>query len=392
MAAQDPVTHFFADVGHSIATFQLSDLWGPDMRRTLESLAILAAFIVMRRLFSAFVLRRIELRTPPGKGRRRQLLDALRGPLKMIPFIVGLLLAGQHMRFSREFASVHMSLVRSFAVFDLFWFLYALVEPLSFVINRLQSVFSVSLLAWTIKAIKILVVLIGGATILDLWGVKVGPILAGFGLFGVAVALGAQDLFKNLISGLLIIAEKRFNPGDWVRVDGVVEGTVETIGFRSTLIRRFDKAPVYVPNTALSDHAVTNFSQMTYRRINWTIGVEYRTTTQQLRVIRDDIEAFLRSSSDIAQPPEAPLFVRFDKFADSSIDILIYCFTVSTDWGEWLRVKEVLAYRVREIVLQAGASFAFPSQSVYVESLPAPPHAEEPERFVPPAGPAQEKG
>jgi MscS family membrane protein len=159
---------------------------------------------------------------------------------------------------------------------------------------------------------------------------------------------------------------------------------VETIGFRSTLVRRFDKAPVYVPNTALSDHAVTNFSQMTYRRINWTIGVEYRTTTPQLRTIRDDIESYLRSSSDIAQPPGAPMAVRIDAFSDSSIDILVYCFTVTTDWGEWLRVKEALAYRVREIVERAGASFAFPSQSIYVESLPAPP-SDAPERFVPPA-------
>jgi MscS family membrane protein len=389
LAAADPITRLFTHVGRSIAQFQMSDLWGPEMRRSLEALAILAACIVVRRLFSAFVLRRIELRTPPGKGRRRKILEALRGPLKMIPFIVGLLLAGQHMQFSRDFATVHMLLVRSFAVFDLFWFLYALVEPLSFVLNRLEHLFSVSLLAWTIKAIKVLVVLVGGATILDLWGVKVGPILAGFGLFGVAVALGAQDLFKNLISGLLIIAEKRFNPGDWVRVDGVVEGTVETIGFRSTLIRRFDQAPVYVPNTALSDHAVTNFSQMTYRRINWTVGVEYRTTTQQLRTIRNDIEAYLLESSDIAQPPDAPLFVRFDKFGDSSIDILVYCFTVTTDWGEWLRVKEVLAYRIREIVEQAGTSFAFPSQSIYVESLPLPPSGEAPERFVPPAGSAE---
>lgn len=384
MPAADPVTRFFTEVGQAVADFQFSDLWGPEMRRTVEALAILAAFIVVRRLFSAFVLRRIELRTPPGKGRRRQILDALRGPLKMIPFIVGLLLAGQHMRFSKDFAAVHLSLVRSFAVFDLFWFLYALVEPLSFVLSRLQHVFSVSLMAWTIKAIKVLVVLIGAATILDLWGVKVGPILAGFGLFGVAVALGAQDLFKNLISGLLIIAEKRFNPGDWVRVDGVVEGVVETIGFRSTLIRRFDKAPVYVPNTALSDHAVTNFSQMTYRRINWTIGVEYRTTTPQLRTIRDDIESYLRSSSEIAQPPGAPMAVRIDAFSESSIDILVYCFTVTTDWAEWLRVKETLAYRVREIVERAGASFAFPSQSIYVESLPAPP-SDAPERFVPPS-------
>ncbi|MBN2753089.1 MAG: mechanosensitive ion channel family protein [Rhodospirillaceae bacterium] len=381
MTASETLSRAVTETGQAILDFRLADLWGPDMRRTLESFAILGAFILFRRLISNQVLKRIANRAPSARGRRAQALDALRGPLRGIPFIIGLLIAGKHMHFTKDFASIHMTIVRSLLAFNIFWILYVLVEPMSFVFNHLQRIFSVSLMTWTIKAVKLLVVMIGAATILDLWGVRVGPILAGFGLFGVAVALGAQDLFKNLISGLLIIAEKRFNPGDWVRVDGVVEGVVETIGFRSTLIRRFDKAPVYVPNTALSDHAVTNFSQMTYRRINWTIGVEYRTSIRQLRTIRDDIDAYLRGNSDIAQPPDAPLFVRIDKFSDSSIDILVYCFTRTTEWGEWLRVKEALAYRVKDIVVQAGTAFAFPSQSVYVETLPE----NTPERFTPPS-------
>lgn len=76
-------------------------------------------------------------------------------------------------------------------------------------------------------------------------------------------------MFKNLIGGLLVNGEKRFNLGDWIKVEGVVEGTVEDIGFRSTMVRRFDKAPVYVPNSQLADKAVTNFSAMTHRRIYW---------------------------------------------------------------------------------------------------------------------------
>jgi MscS family membrane protein len=196
----------------------------------------------------------------------------------------------------------------------------------------------------------------------------------------VAVALGAQDLFKNLISGLLIIAERRFSPGDWVCVDGIAEGTVETIGFRSTLIRRFDKAPLYVPNAKLSDNAVTNFSAMTHRRIYWMIGVEYRTTVAQLRQIRDGIEQYVLGSADFAKPPEVATFVRVDRFSDSSIDIMLYCFTKTTVWGEWLAIKEELAYKIKEIVAAAGTSFAFPSQSVYVEDLPS----EQPEVFVPP--------
>ena len=159
-----------------------------------------------------------------------------------------------------------------------------------------------------------------------------------------------------------------------------MEGVVESIGFRSTRIRRFDKAPVYVPNTFLSDNAVTNFTAMTHRRIYWMIGLEYRTTVAQLRQVRDEIEAAILNDDAFAKPPEVPTFVRVDKFNDSSIDVMLYCFTKTTVWGEWLEIKEALAYRIKDIVEGAGTGFAFPSQSVYIEALPG----ERPEMFTPP--------
>uniref|UniRef100_UPI0030FBF736 mechanosensitive ion channel family protein n=1 Tax=Hyphomonas sp. TaxID=87 RepID=UPI0030FBF736 len=185
--------------------------------------------------------------------------------------------------------------------------------------------------------------------------------------------------FKNLISGILIIAEKRFIPGEWIRVDGVVEGTVEKINFRSTLVRRFDKSPVYVPNSALSDAAVTNFSRMTYRRIKWAVGVEYRTTVDQLKYIRDEIEAWLWNDPRFVKPPEAALFVRIDSLNASSIDYLIYAFTYTKDWGEWLEIKEEFAVAVMDIIAQAGTDFAFPSQTVYLQQT------DPPEIIAPPA-------
>ena len=239
---------------------------------------------------------------------------------------------------------------------------------------------------WLVKAIRATFIFIGTATILQIWGIEVGPILAGLGLFGVAVALGAQDLFKNLIAGLLIIAEKRFNKGDWIRVDGTVEGTVESIGFRSTVVRRFDKAPVFVPNAKLSDSAVTNFSSMTHRRIYWKIGVEYRTSVDQLRSIRDAIESYVANNDAFANPPDVVRFVRIDSFSDSSIDIMLYCFTRTTNWGEWLEIKEQLAYAIKEIVEGAGSAFAFPSQSLYIEATPD----DSPETFLPPEPNKQE--
>jgi MscS family membrane protein len=288
---------------------------------------------------------------------------------------------------SGALALVADRLIRSLIVIVIFWILVCLIEPFSALLHRLEKVLTVPMVEWLKKAIKVALVFIGLATVFEIWGIRIAPIIAGLGLFGVAVALGAQDLFKNLISGMLILAERRFNIGNWIYVDGVVEGTVESIGFRSTLVRRFDKAPVFVPNSKLSDSSVTNFSAMTHRRIYWTIGVEYRTTIDQLRQIRDGIEAYLLGSEDFAHPPQVPTFVRIDRFNDSSIDIMVYCFTRTTEWGRWLEIKERLAYRIKELVESAGTAFAFPSQSVYVESLPP---SERAEMFIPPANPVAE--
>ena len=239
------------------------------------------------------------------------------------------------------------------------------------------------MMVWIFKALKVLVIFLGAAIILEIWGIAVGPLLAGLGLFGAAVALGAQDLFKNLIGGITIIAEKRFHPGEWILVEGVVEGTVEDIGFRSTKVRRFDKAPVHVPNSNLSDAVVTNFSRMTHRRIKWKIGVTYSTDVKQLQIIRDGIMNYLIQNEAFAKADEVSTFVRVDSFNASSIDFLVYCFTKTTNWGDWLEIKEAFALEIKRIVEEeAKSSFAFPSQSIYIESIPS----EAPEIFVPPKG------
>ena len=136
---------------------------------------------------------------------------------------------------------------------------------------------------WIISAVKILIFILGFSAVLELWGIKVGPIIAGLGLFGVAVALGAQDLFKNLISGILVLVEKRFKKGDVIFIDNIVEGTVEKIGFRSTAIRKFDKSLCFIPNFQFAENAVTNITEISNRRINWIIGVEYKSTISQFK-------------------------------------------------------------------------------------------------------------
>ncbi|HJN25176.1 MAG TPA: mechanosensitive ion channel family protein [Rhodospirillales bacterium] len=362
-------------------------LMGIDIGRLVTAVCIFAVFLILRRLFTRFVLSSLK-----GMARKTstdiddRAIDALENPIRFIPLVLGIFFVFEYLDFPGTFDTIGDNLVRSLIAFAIFWALYRLVDPFSQFLNHLEKFFTAAMVEWLVKAIRATFIFIGTATILQIWGIEVGPILAGLGLFGVAVALGAQDLFKNLIAGLLIIAEKRFNKGDWIRVDGTVEGTVESIGFRSTVVRRFDKAPVFVPNARLSDSAVTNFSSMTHRRIYWKIGVEYRTSVDQLRSIRDAIESYVANNDAFANPPDVVRFVRIDSFSDSSIDIMLYCFTRTTNWGEWLEIKEQLAYAIKEIVEGAGSAFAFPSQSLYIEATPD----DSPETFLPPEPNKQE--
>ena len=293
-------------------------------------------------------------------------LDALSGPLKLIPVIIGLFAAIQILGLEGPFMA-GTRLIQSLIAVVIFWSLHNAVQPVVRSLSGLRRVLSSVMLDWIEKSMRVIFVIVGAAAVLQIWDIPVGPIIAGLGLFGVAVGLGAQDLFRNLIAGILILTERRFLPGDWIKVDGVVEGTVERINFRSTVVRRFDKGPVYVPNADLSDNAVINFSRMSHRRIYWMIGVEYKTTAEQLRFICEQIRAYVSSNDEFAGPPDVPQFVRVDSFGPSSIDIMLYCFTITRDWGEWLRIKEDLAFRIKDIVEGAGTGFAFPSQTIYLD-------------------------
>lgn len=371
----------FADFWRIVMEVWNSGVLGYSIGDAVVALLIVLAFYGFRGMFRRIVLGTIDRWTKRTKNTiDDQLSQALGGPLQLLFVALGVFFAFQYLGLRGEFDELGDNLVRSLIAFAIFWALFNAIAPLSILLKRLEGILTREMVVWLVTGIKWGVIFLGAATILQIWGIQVGPILAGLGLFGVAVALGAQDLFRNLIGGLCILIEKRFKNGDWIMVDGVVEGTVEHIGFRSTKVRRFDQAPVYVPNQKLSDAAVTNFSNMTYRRIYWKVGLEYRATLEQLKVIRNQIEEYLRTAGPFVQPPNASMFVRYDSFNSSSIDLMLYTFTKTTVWGEWLEHKENLAYRIKEIVEGAGCSFAFPSQSIYIEKHPEG----TPEPFVPP--------
>ena len=347
-----------------------ADVWnkgvsGINISEIIIALIIFILFLFLRGVFSKFVVKRLEKYVSKTTNKfDNSLVFSMEGPAKFFPIVLGFFVSTSYL--TVEHGAIEL-INRSLITILIFWTFHQIIGPLSVVIKSVGGLLSRDLINWIIKAIKVLILILGAAAVLELWGIKIGPIIAGLGLFGVAVALGAQDLFKNLISGILVLVERRFQVGDWIFVEGVIEGTVESIGFRSTVVRRFDKSLATIPNFQFAENAVINNSQTTNRRINWMIGLEYKTTSEQLKNIKDQIENYIKNSKDFSTSADTYLSVKIDQFAASSIDIRLICFTKTTNFKEWLNVKDSLAIALKEIVEKNKASFAFPSTSIYVE-------------------------
>ena len=339
---------------------------GVDIGQILIGLAIFLIFLIFRGLISKLIIKKLEVISKKTSNKLDDtFVKAMVGPARFLPIVLGFFFASYYMTFSDDTRSFVDNINRTLITILLFWIIHQIIEPISYVLSGLDKILTRELIGWIIKSLKILIFILGAAAVLELWGIKIGPIIAGLGLFGVAVALGAQDLFKNLISGILVLVEKRFKMGDWILVEGIIEGIVEKIGFRSTTIRKFDKSLAIIPNFQFAENAVINVSQTTNWLISWIITLQYDTTIEQLKNIRDQIENHIKDNDDYNK--DIGLAVRVDKFSDSSIDMYVRCFTKTSSWNEWLKVKEKLAISVKQIVEKNGASFAFPSQSIYVE-------------------------
>jgi len=339
---------------------------GVDIFQILIGIGIFFIFLIFRGIISKVIIKRLEA---IAKRTTNKLDDtfvkAMEGPARFLPIVLGFFIASYYMTFGEDARAVVDTINRTLITILIFWLIHQIVEPISYILSGLDKMLTRELIGWIIKSLKILIFILGLAAVLELWGIKIGPIIAGLGLFGVAVALGAQDLFKNLISGILVLVEKRFKIGDWILVEGIIEGIVEKIGFRSTVLRKFDKSLAIIPNFQFAENAVINISETTNWRIDWAITLQYDTTVDQLRKIRNEIENHIKESDDFDNA--VGIAVRVEKFSDSSIDMRVRCFTASNSFSMWLEVKEKLAIEIKQIVEGNSAAFAFPSQSIYIE-------------------------
>jgi len=201
---------------------------------------------------------------------------------------------------------------------------------------------------------------------LQTMGFNISAILAFGGIGGIAIGFAAKDLLSNFFGGLMIYLDRPFAIGDWIRSpDKEIEGTVEKIGWRLTVIRTFDKRPLYIPNSIFASIAVENPSRMSNRRIYETIGVRYDDVSI-LPSIVNEVREMLQTHDEI--DTNKTLMVNFNKFSESSLDFFIYTFTKTTDWQHYHHVKQDVLFKINTIIEKHNAEIAFPTSTINIQN------------------------
>ena len=218
------------------------------------------------------------------------------------------------------------------------------------------------------QILKIVVILIGFVMVLQEFGYDPSGLIAGLGLGGLAFALAAKDTLSNFFGSIMILTDKPFQVGDYVDFKGY-EGTVEMIGFRSTHVRLMDKSIVQIPNGILASEPLRNYSRRDRRRIYFSVGITYECTPAMMKAAITAVEDVISAQPRIHQDV---VVVRFSKFAESALEIMVHCYAATNVWAEWLEVQEGVLLAVYERFGQLGIPFAYPAMTVHMSGEPAP--------------------
>ncbi|MCM3616757.1 mechanosensitive ion channel family protein [Sutcliffiella horikoshii] len=332
------------------------------------SLLILLLFLLWRKLFTKYFFKGIlavSRKTPTDLF--TYIVLAFDKPVRVFFVILGIFFALKTAPFTLMEPATLSKLMRSSIIGLISWGIFNFVPYSSNLFtnltHRLEFEVDKIVMPFVTKVVRFILLALTFSIVLDVWGYDVGGIVAGLGLGGLAFALAAQESLKNLLGGFIIVTEKPFTMGDWIKTPSV-EGVVEDISFRSTQVRTFAQAVVTVPNATLSNEPITNWSKMGKRQITFNLGVQYDTTRTSLERVVRRIENMLRNHKDIDQET---ILVRFDSFNASSLDIFTYFFTKSVMWGEYLEVKEDINFKIMEILEEENVAVAFPTRTLHFE-------------------------
>lgn len=332
--------------------------------------AVIAGLIFMvfwqiRRLFTDYIFNYILRFVNADPATETPLVYSLKKPLQSMFVLIGVYLALSYC-LPATFNNFLTNSFRSGLALIAAGTIYALVDCFASSTRDAYQVFSYRidkiLVPFIARVIQVIVLSLAFMTVASVWGYDVNGFIAGLGLGGLAFALASKDLLANVFSGVVIIIGKPFGIGDWIKTS-TVEGMIEDIGFRSTRIRAFDQALITVPNSNLTNEAITNFTKRTRRQVSFRLQVLYNTPRYNLEACINDIDQMLNAHEGI--DPEM-IFVKFDAFGSSSLEIFVYFFTKTIKWSEYLSVRQEINLKILAILEANKVQLALPSNTVYL--------------------------
>jgi len=346
-----------------------------DAQGTLIRIGLtLAAFVaiwILRR-----VVIRLALRPIQTMARRRNtewdsvIAGIIDQPARYVAIAIWLLVSIRLLLLPEAIGGVVNNLARSLFIIAVFVALFKTVDLIALTSQRLASMTGIALdeklLPFIRTALKLVIIALAVVIVMQEWGYNVTGLVAGLGLGGLAFSLAAQDTVANLFGFSTIVGDRPFDVGEFI-VTPDVTGIVETVGLRSTRVRQLDQALVTVPNNVMANSVITNWSRLSKRWIHFSFGVTYATTA-------DDMEALLERVQDMLAQREhvdtETIQIIFTDFGASSLEVLVRCYVDLSDWYAWMKEKEAVNLAVMRIVADMGLSMAFPSRSIYIESMP----------------------
>lgn len=344
-------------------------------------LAVLAlAFIwLLRRVISKLILlpfRRLVERTETQLD--DVLIDVMENPIRFFIIALGIYIAGEIVTADTGTIAFFSQLARSFVILAVFVALYDGVDLIVASSLRLQNVTGLSideqLVPFMRTALKVIIIAIAVIVILQEWDYDVNGLIAGLGLGGLAFSLAAKDTAANLFAFTTIVSDRPFVVGEFIKTPDV-QGIVEHVGMRNVRVRQLDQAYVTIPNSTIANSPILNWSRLEKRRISFTLGVTYDSTSSDIRTLLDRLRDLLKSREKIDSDS---VIVYFTDFGDSALNILIVCMVQESDWRAYTAEKEALNLQIMDVVAELGMGIAFPSQSLYIETWPNGPDLQSP--------------
>ena len=298
-------------------------------------------------------------------------LSSISRPLSLIIWVTGIAFVSENFPNITTLLLEDISSLRSTIIIcTLAWFLFRFIHTVEegYIYSGKDKDKDKDIDLTTVQAIaklaRVVVVITTVLMVLQTLGFSVAGVLAFGGVGGIAIGFAAQDMLSNFFGGLFLYLDRPFVVGDWVRSpDREIEGTIEKIGWRVTVIRTFDKRPLYIPNAVFSNISVENPSRMQNRRIKETIGIRYD-DAGKMGMITAQVEKMLKDHPEI--DTNKTLMVNFDSFAPSSLDFFIYTFTKTTIWTKYHIIKQDILLKILKIIEDNGAEAAFPTSTIHL--------------------------